>query len=254
MAITSGLSAPSQSVRHALRLLEAVAGHPEGITEERLCRVTGLPRALVARLLPMLRREGYVSRLPDGAHVAGEALMLLGAGGERHRERFRQGRIQRALDGLREILGAPVYLARYLEGELRVERVSATTEMPSVHEWVDFRASAHATAIGKCLLAQLDHEGRQDHLSRHKAARLTSRTITDRRVLLSALDRQPATMPVLDLQEYAVGTLCAAVPLTAGAAVGCLALSLPVSEAHRLRRTAEALNERAAPTLLTLAF
>jgi DNA-binding IclR family transcriptional regulator len=123
-----------------------------------------------------------------------------------------------------------------------------------VHEWVDFRAAAHATAIGKCLLSQLDHDGRQDHLARHRAARLTSRTITDERVLLAALDRQPPTMPVLDLQEYAVGTLCAAVPLTAGSSVGCLALSLPVGEGHRLRGAAEALNRQAGPALLSLSL
>jgi DNA-binding IclR family transcriptional regulator len=254
VAITSGLRAPSHSVRHALRLLETIAGHPGGITEEQLADAAGVPPDQVARLLPMLRREGYVERLGDGAHVAGEELLLLGSAGERHRERFREHRVQRALDRLREGLGAAVYLGRYVDGEMVVPRVSATPELPTVNEWVDFRAAAHATAIGKCLLSQLDHEGRQDHLSRHRAARLTSRTITDQRVLLSALDRQPATMPVLDLQEYAAGTLCAAVPLTAGSTVGCLALSLPVAEAHRLRHAAETLNEQAGPTLLSLAL
>jgi DNA-binding IclR family transcriptional regulator len=254
VAITSDTTTPTRAVSQSLRLLETVAGHPDGITPEELARAAGIAPAQVTRLLPMLRREGYVDRLPDGALVAGEALMLLGAGGEQGRLRLRDSRLQQVLDGLREAVGAAIYLGRYVDGEMVVPRVSATPEVPTVHEWVDFRASAHATAIGKCLLSQLDHDGRQDHLSRHKAARLTSRTITDQRVLLSALERQPATMPVLDLQEYAVGTLCAAVPLTAGSTVGCLALSLPVSQAHRLRRAAEALNDQAAPALLSLAL
>ncbi|MFE0510324.1 SDR family oxidoreductase, partial [Streptomyces sp. NPDC058964] len=59
---------------------------------------------------------------------------------------------------------------------------------------------------------------------------------------LSRLESQPPTVPVLDLQEYAVGTVCAAVPITAGSAVGCLALSLPVEHAHRLRRAADELD------------
>ncbi len=59
---------------------------------------------------------------------------------------------------------------------------------------------------------------------------------------------------MLDLQEYAVGTVCAAVPLTAGAAVGCLALSLPIEHAHRLRAAADTLNRRAAPVVLSLAI
>ena len=85
-------------------------------------------------------------------------------------------------------------------------------------------------------------------------ARLTSRTITSERLLLSRLDSPAATVPVLDLQEYAVGTVCAAVPITAGSAVGCLALSLPVEHAHRLRQAADTLNRSAAPVLLSLAI
>jgi hypothetical protein len=61
-------------------------------------------------------------------------------------------------------------------------------------------------------------------------------------------------VPVLDLQEYAVGTVCAAVPVTAGSSVGCLALSLPVEHAHRLRSAAETLSRRAAPVMMSLAI
>jgi hypothetical protein len=36
--------------------------------------------------------------------------------------------------------------------------------------------------------------------------------------------------------------------------VGCLALSLPIEHAHRLRSAADALNRRAAPVVLSLAI
>jgi DNA-binding IclR family transcriptional regulator len=85
-------------------------------------------------------------------------------------------------------------------------------------------------------------------------ARLTSRTITSDKLLLHRLESQPPSVPHLDLQEYAIGTVCAAVPITAGSTVGCLALSLPVQDAHRLRRAADALNRNAAPVLLSLAI
>ncbi|WP_049576284.1 IclR family transcriptional regulator [Streptomyces sp. SBT349] len=250
MATTSDRTSPYQSVRLALRLLETVAGHPDGLPEEELARHARLPVAQLPRLLRLLCQEGYLRRLADGGYAAGETLLVLGS--ETDRRRLRHTKLQEALDALRESLGAAVYLARYTDGELQVTHTSDTPQTPQVNEWVDFRSAAHATAIGKCLLSQLDHDGRQDHLSRHRAARFTSRTITDQRTLLGALDRQPATMPVLDLQEYAVGTLCAAVPITAGSTAGTLALSLPVTEAHRLRRAAEALNRQAAPTLLSL--
>lgn len=257
MATTPGRTAPFHSVRYALRLLEAIAGHPDGIPAGELGQATGLPPDQQEHLMGMLLAEGYVEEPADGVYAPGRTLLMLGGigdDGEEGRRRFRDERLQAALDALRDSLNAPVYLARYADGELEVPRISDTPEAPVVNEWVDFRSAAHATAIGKCLLSQLDHDGRQDHLARHRAARLTSRTITDRRVLLSALERQPPTMPVLDFQEYAIGTLCAAVPLTAGATVGCLALSLPVGQAHRLRHAAEELNRQAATTLLSLSI
>lgn len=252
MALRSGAIAPFYSVRYALRLLEKVAGQDEGVPEATLVRDLGLPEPQLSQLLRMLRQEEYLRQLPDGAYTAGRA--LLGLASDDSRRQIREEKLDQTLERLRTTVGAAVYIGRYANGEMTIPHVSATADRPAVNQWVEFKYAAHATAIGKCLLSQLDHDGRQDHLSRHKAARLTSRTITDRRVLLSTLERQPATMPMLDLQEYAVGTLCAAVPLTAGSAVGCLALSLPIDEAHRLRTAAERLNEQAAPALLSLAL
>jgi DNA-binding IclR family transcriptional regulator len=243
---------PYDSVQYALRVLECVARHPDGVVEARLVQDTGLPPGHLAHLLQMLRREGYLEQLGDGTYVVGEPLVLLGAGGSR--DQALRERLDRTLSELRETVGAAVYLSRYHEGELEVMGYSDSPRTPAAQEWVDFRSAGHATAIGKCLLGQLDHDARREHLSRHKAARLTSRTITDERLLLGVLDRQPPTVPVLDLQEYAVGTVCAAVPVTAGSSVGCLALSLPVGEAHRLRHAAETLNRRAAPVMLSLAL
>ncbi|SFD33611.1 IclR family transcriptional regulator domain-containing protein [Streptomyces aidingensis] len=250
MSLSSGLTTPFYPVQYALRLLEAAAGRGDGIREDELARQTGMPPGRLVPLLAMLAGEDYLRRLDDGSWTAGDALRLLGTAASRPQDR--EARLRRALDRLRADLGAAVYLGRYQDGELAIPHISAAPETPAVHQWVDFRAAAHATAIGKCLLNQLDHDGRRDHLARHRTARLTSRTITDERVLMTALDRQPATVPVLDLQEYAVGTLCAAVPLTAGNWVGCLALSLPVTEAHRLRRAAETLGHKVAPALLPL--
>ncbi|MEV0252833.1 IclR family transcriptional regulator C-terminal domain-containing protein [Streptomyces sp. NPDC050732] len=255
MALQHEAITPHRSVQDALRVLETVARHGTGVTAARIARDTGLPTARLTPLLRMLSSEGYVEELTDdatGAYVTGEALDRLGSA-ENHAEALRE-KLRRTLDGLRDSIGAAVYISRYVDGEIRVTDFAAGPRTPAVNEWVDFRSSAHASAIGKSLLTQLDVDGRRDHLSRHRMARLTSRTITNERVLLNRLAAQPATVPVLDLQEYAVGTVCAAVPITAGSSVGCLALSLPVEHAHRLREAADTLNRRAAPVLLSLAI
>lgn len=250
MALKPEPTAPFHSVQYALRVLEAIARHAGGVTDVQIARETGLPAAHLAPMLLMLRREGYVLQVADGAYAIGDSLVLLGSGADRRQAL--SDKLQDTLDQLRDSVGAAVYISRYVDGEVRITQFADSPRTPKVHEWVDFRAAAHASAVGKCLLTQLDLDGRRDHLSRHKIARLTSKTIVNEKILFSKLDAQPATVPMLDLQEYAVGTVCAAVPITAGNAVGCLALSMPVEHAHRLRAAAEALNRKAAPLLLSL--
>ncbi|GAA2788897.1 IclR family transcriptional regulator C-terminal domain-containing protein [Kitasatospora paracochleata] len=244
-----GGAGPFGMLRRALRLLEAVDRRPGGVTTGELARDLSVPPPSVQRLAEELEIEGYLT-FADGAWVLGGAFALLG---RQSREPLVRARMQHRLAELRDEIGAAVYFSRYHDGELTVEAVSTADHAPAVEEWVDFRATAHASAIGKCLLSQLDHEGRLDHLARHPVARLTSRTITDPEQLMHRLERQPATVPVLDLQEYALGTVCAAVPVTAGSTVGCLATSMPVAEMHRLRAAAEVLAARAAPLMLAMA-
>ncbi|KES07086.1 IclR family transcriptional regulator [Streptomyces toyocaensis] len=245
-------TASHHSAQDALRVLETVARRGAGVNDTELTRETGIGTERLTTLLRMLRREAYVEQIADGAYVAGAAFTRLGSA-EGHAQALRE-KLQHTLDRLRDSVGAAVYLSRYIDGEVTVTQYADSPDAPKVNEWVDFRRSAHATAVGKSLLIQLDHDGRRDHLARHRPARLTSRTITSDRLLLSRLASQPPTVPVLDLQEYAVGTVCAAVPVTAGSAVGCLALSLPVEHAHRLRRAADTLNRNAAPVLLSLSI
>lgn len=252
MAVQRESTTAHQLVQNALRVLEIVARRGTGVTEEELTRRAALPATQLAALLRMLRREGYVEQITDGAYVTGASLTRLGSAHDR--ALALRDKLRHTLGGLRDSIGAAVYVSRYVDGEIRVTDFADGPRTPKVNEWVDFRVSAHASAVGKSLLGQLDLDARRDHLSRHKMARLTSRTITSERVLLHNLDAQAATVPVLDLQEYAVGTVCAAVPITAGATVGSLALSLPVEHAHRLREAAETLNRKAAPVLLSLAI
>ncbi|WP_037907040.1 IclR family transcriptional regulator domain-containing protein [Actinacidiphila yeochonensis] len=247
MALEHRPAAPgTHTARAALRVLEAVDTHRDGVGADQLARETGLPMSQLVQVLSMLRRDQYLGLLPGGGYVTGEAA----AAGDGTRAE----RLGAALVELRDAVGAAVYFCRYGDGEVRVAGVADGPTTPRVNEWVDFRSAGHASAAGKCLLAQLDHRRRLDHFSRHRPARLTSHTEVDERVLLSRLDRQPATAPTLDLQEYAIGTVCAAIPVTIGQSAACIALSMPLSEVHRLRPAAETLHRQAAPVLLAVSL
>jgi len=251
VALEHRQTAPVYAVQHALRVLEAVDSHRHGVTAEQLAKEIGVPAGYLNRLLAMLRRERYLGFMPGGGYVVGESLVLLGSAN--HDDALAE-KLRRILVELRDEVGAAVYFSRYDDGEVNIIDFADGPNAPKVNEWVDFRSAAHASAVGKCLLSQLDHNGRLEHLSRHRPARLTSRTEIDDRALLTKLERQPASVPTLDLQEYAVGTVCAAIPVTIGKTVACLALSMPLAQAHRLRPAVDTLNERAAPVLLSMSI
>jgi DNA-binding IclR family transcriptional regulator len=242
---------PAFAITYAMRVLETVDRHGDGVTPAQLSRELGVPAEYLGQMLAMLEQEGYLLPVGDDGYVLGDSAILLGSGGRRQAQEEKIGTV---LVRLRDEVGAAVYFSRYEDGEVRIVDYADSPRTPKVNEWVDFRSAAHACALGKCLLTQLDEDERRDHLARHRTARLTSRTITDEKVLFHTLDSQPPTMPSLDLQEYAVGTVCAAVPVTVGSMVGCLAVSMPIEQVHRLRRAADVLSRRSAPVLLSMAM
>ncbi|MER5639623.1 helix-turn-helix domain-containing protein [Kitasatospora sp. NPDC002227] len=227
------------SVQRALRLLEAVGGQDRGATAKQLARQAGLPLGTTYHLLRTLTHEGYLQRL-EGKFYVGESVDGIGRAGDRQAW---QADLRTRIARLGEELGAAVYFAVYRDGEVRVVDVVAGPGRPAVAEWADFRATAHAHAVGLCLLSQLGEQERRDHLARHPPEGLTPATVTDRAAVLRRLAAVGPTRPVLERQEYQPGTVCAAVPITVGAVVATMALSLPLSQSARLPAAAERLRE-----------
>lgn len=218
------------SVQRALRLLEAVADHADGAPAKQLAREAGLPLSTAYHLLRTLAHEGYLRR-EQGVFVLGEAAVRLAGTGVRH---HRRGMITDCLELWRDAIGVPVYFALYRDGEIELVAVAEGPSSPAVEEWADFRETGHAHALGQCLLSQLDEESRRDHLSRHPVGPLTPNSVPDRRILLERLAAAERQRPVVEREEYAVGSVCAALPLRVGSTVASMAISLPVEEEHRL--------------------
>lgn len=240
-------SAALESVHQALRVLEIINRHSGGVSLTQVARETKLPRLVLARVMERLTGANLATAIGPGAYVAGGALLPTGAVNA-----DRRGQLHEALVWVRDAVGAAVYVARYTDGDISITQYADGPATPLVEEWVDFRTAAHASAVGKALLTQLDHEGRRDHLSRHGAVRFTSHTITSHQTLFHQLDAREPDQPLLDVQEYALGTVCAAVPITAGRNAECLALSLPAPDPYRLQQAARILQSEAATVLLAL--
>ncbi|WP_344022486.1 IclR family transcriptional regulator domain-containing protein [Streptomyces luteireticuli] len=232
--------------RRALDVLTVLQRHRRGVGGGQLAREAGLTPHQLAPFLDMLCEEEFARPLSDDVYAPGAAVDRLASADGTARQ------LRRTLALARDTLGAAVYLGRYADGDVHITQAAGGPLTPAVRPWVDLRLAAHASAVGKCLLAQLGPERRTDHLARYGPAPLTPRTVTDPRVLFDALDRLSPGEPVLDLREYSRHVVCSAVPLPLGTGAGSLALSLPAARAGRLGASAGALARRSVPVLLTL--
>lgn len=239
------------SVQRALHLMEVVASHSGGAPAKQLAREAGLPLATAYHLLRTLAHEGYASRLSDGLWVLGDRLEALHG---QSRSQALLARIRPTLVALRDELGVASYFGLHEDGEIRVVDIADGPRAPRVDLWVGFDEAAHATAIGKCVLAQLDEQSRRDYLARHPLVDLTPHTITDPRELVRRL-RLSGDL-TLDREEYALGTGCAAVPVTdaANTVVGTLAVSCRATRLSKIEASLPSMRATAARLQRTLSL
>ncbi|MEV5978828.1 helix-turn-helix domain-containing protein [Streptomyces sp. NPDC052114] len=237
-------------MQRAMRLLEAAASHQDGAPAKQLAREAGLALPTAYHLLRTLTHEGYLRR-EKGVFVLGEAAERLSSSGA---QQNRRGTIDESLAHWRDTIGVPVYFAVYREGEIDLVAVADTPNNPAVEEWADFRETGHAHAIGQCLLGQLDERGRQDHLARYPVQSITRYSVRDDRTFMRRLDAMERMRPVVERQEYALGTVCAAIPITAGDTAATMAISVPAAHADRLLPAAQRLQREIGKLLGTLAF
>ncbi|MEU6365074.1 IclR family transcriptional regulator C-terminal domain-containing protein [Streptomyces sp. NPDC046931] len=231
-----------------MRLLEAVAEHEYGAPAKQLAREVGLALPTTYHLLRTLTHEGYLRR-EKGLFFLGEAAERLSGSAAQQKRRTM---VNDALEQWRDSIGVPVYYAVYREGEIEVLGVADSPGSPAVGEWADFRETGHAHAIGQCLLSQLDEEARRDHLDRYPVQPLTPYTVRDNRSLERRLEHVEPGEPVIERQEYTLGTACAAIPLTVGPTAAAVAISLPSQQADRLLPAARRLQAESGRLLGTL--
>jgi IclR family transcriptional regulator, acetate operon repressor len=239
------------SVQRALRLIEAISGHETGVSAKQLAREAALPLATTYHLLRTLVHEGYVRKLDDGGYLLGDGIDTVHA---RSRTQAVLNRARPALAALRDELSAAAYLSFFEDGEIRVVEIVDSPRAPRVSGWVGFRDAGHATALGKCVLRQLDDTTRRDYLARHPMVDLTPHTLTEPARLLTHLSSGLGQPMVMDKQEYELGVACAAVPVSDGKRVGSMGISVRAHQLPRLQKASRRLVETGQRLSRTLSF
>jgi IclR family acetate operon transcriptional repressor len=228
------------SVSRAMHVLEAFAGHPEGVALGRLAAKLGYGKASLSKILGTLAREGFVRQdaLTGRFHLSWRLLALAFG----HAERVGMPAVcVPILQALADETDELVQLAVVEDGEvLFVAKAEGPGQQIRMLPLVGLVAPAHATAAGKIWLAHLPEAEVLAVLARQGLRRLTPRTITSRAKLLAQLREARARGYAIVDEELIEGGRAAAAPIVAGGRVaGAVAVSGPtfrlsLAKLHRI--------------------
>lgn len=213
------------SVQRAIALVDIVANAQRPLPVKVIARTSGLTLGTTYNIVRTLVHEGILTREPDGIVLGPRFPALL----PQDTDGVFLARIRAALRAISEDLGATAYFSRWADGEVEAVDLVQHPRHPPVDFRVGVQRSAHATALGKRILGDLDPEDRLDYLSRHPLETFTPNTIGDRTVLLQQLDAHRCAS--VDVEEYLLGFNCLAVPVQAPGVLGSLAISAPADSA-----------------------
>lgn len=195
-----------RSVSRAFRILEEVGASRAPLTVKAIARRCGLNLSTTYHLVRTLTYEDYLVRGPDGGYVLGVEVV----------RRFRDlqtsfdqpPEVRDVLRHLSAVTRRTVYLGQFVSGRILVTDLVEGPESPYLEDLeVGLDVAAHATVVGKVLLAELPKARRAEYLSDQGMRRFTARTVVD----LDALDHELTTLgdgPVLESGQFRDGVSC----------------------------------------------
>lgn len=232
----AGQPAAAARPRYEARLLTRALGLLDRFTAQEewtfmdLCAATGLHKSTAFRILATLESAGYVEksaangRYRPGRKWARLENVLLAA------EPLRWAALA-PLQGLAAQTRETAHVGILYHGESVTVQLVDGTHAVRMHSAVGKRAPAHASALGKVLLAWRDEQEIDDFIVRFGTPALTPRTITDPRRLKAHLQIVRERGWAADNEELETGLRCVAVPVAepAGRPVAAVSISGPAS-------------------------
>jgi DNA-binding IclR family transcriptional regulator len=202
------------------------------VTFTDLQRRLGFPKSSLHELLTLLSDRGYVSWTADGRRFGlGIRAWEIGQSYLQHRRIVDEA--LPAMASIVALLNETVQLAM-LEGLENVYLAKVDCTHPvRLQTDAGKRYPAHATALGKVLLAHLTPNELLDRLQRAQLSRLTRNTITNSDELLRELARSRSQGFAVDWEEGMEGVRCVAVPVRNDReVVAAISASIPIFRAH----------------------
>jgi IclR family acetate operon transcriptional repressor len=205
------VSSETSSTLKAFGVLEVLVRAGRPVTLAELIQATDLPKPSLHRTLALFEEAGLLTREPGGrAYTVGTRLSRFGLDVLRN-----DGAAAERRTILRSVvadIGESCNLAVLYKGDLiYLDRVEAEWPLRLQLPIGGVALRPHCCASGKLLLAHRPPTERARLLGQMPLERFTERTITDRQVLASELDRIVGAGYAVDNEEYVLGVACVAV-------------------------------------------
>jgi IclR family acetate operon transcriptional repressor len=237
----SGESGKIQSLKRAAAILDAVARQPEGVSLAQLSAELDLHSSTAFHLIQTLVGLGFLTQLADNRRYRiGTRLFTLAAGALD--ETALLSLATPILERLSAETGHAAHLAVRSKHEIIVVARTAATGLLQLAGHPGAARPAHATAIGKMLLAAMPPEDLDRLLQTLPLPAFTPHTLTDPASLRREIDIVRRTGIAHDNCELDADVRCIAVPVHdfAGRCAAAMGLSGPA-----WRLTPHALKEKA---------
>jgi DNA-binding IclR family transcriptional regulator len=223
------------SLRKGLELLDSFA-RQETWSLAELAAELGQTKPTVFRILHTIEEFGYLQKDPvTGRYSLAMRFHTLGSSAVRH-EQLRWQALP-PLQDLATETGETVHVGILYDGEAICVQAVDGSRLVRMHAFVGKRTPAHASALGKVLLAHVP-DAELDAFVSHGLPRFTPHTLTDPTLLREALHKVRTQGWALDDEEMEIGLRCLGAPITdhSGRPCACVAVSAPVArmDADRL--------------------
>ncbi|MEU8250339.1 IclR family transcriptional regulator [Nonomuraea sp. NPDC048916] len=216
-------TADESFLHRVVTVLSAFRPEDDGLGAAELARRTGLPKSTVHRMALALAETGVLER--RGAEVR-LGLKLFEIGQRVPRQRVLRDAALPYMSDLREATRQTVHLA-VLEGhEVVYVEILPTPGGPDLPSRIGGRFPAHATGVGKAILAFSPPPAVRSIVD-GELSRVSGRSVVAPGLLVRELERIRKEGVAFDREESGPGIVCAASPVLApdGSALGALSVS-----------------------------
>lgn len=205
-------------------ILMAYTHDERELTVSELSRRTGIPKASTSRIAAELIEHGLLER--EGVNLRlGIRLFELGQQASRSTDLRRAAFL--TMSELMKATSQTVHLAVLEGSEVVYVQILRSRLTPPLPSRVGGRLPAHATGVGKVLLAYAPDQA-LEHLVASPLLRVGPRTITDPERLRRELATIRQNRLAYEIEESAANVACAAAPILNGRGVAIAAISVSV--------------------------